>query len=216
VSTRARSRRAPRRSIRRWADAGGPGSRRTWRIAAVAALGVVAVLALVNRDAISDLLGDQIREVTLPLRHEDIIRQQAAEKGVPADLIAAVIYTESKFRDQESEAGARGLMQVTPETAEFIERDSGGSTFVAEDLSDPDINIRYGTYFLRYLIDTYDGNLVAALAAYNAGSGKVDEWGGAALELDDIRYEETRNHVETVLEKREEYRKHYAKELDLD
>ncbi|MGZ5347464.1 MAG: lytic transglycosylase domain-containing protein, partial [Solirubrobacterales bacterium] len=122
---------------------------------------------------------------------------------------------ESRFRDQESHAGARGLMQVTPETAEFIERDSGGSTFEADDLSDPDINIRYGTYYLRYLIQRFDGNLVAALAAYNAGETNVQAWGGSALRIDGIEFEETREYVETVLSKRDEYREHYAEELGL-
>ena len=67
--------------------------------------------------------------MTLPLRHEDIIRQQAEEKGVDAALIAAVIYTESRFVDQTSNAGARGLMQITPETANDIETLSGGTSF---------------------------------------------------------------------------------------
>jgi peptidoglycan lytic transglycosylase len=158
---------------------------------------------------------EAIREVTLPLRHDDIIRQQAAEKGVPADLIAAVIYAESKFRDETSDAGARGLMQITPQTANVIERLSGGEAFVLEDLSDPDINIRYGTFYLRYLLDRYDGNEVAALAAYNAGQAHVDEWGGARLELDDIAFPETRGYVEEVLDKRDEYRDHYREELGL-
>ncbi|MGZ5323116.1 MAG: lytic transglycosylase domain-containing protein, partial [Solirubrobacterales bacterium] len=152
----SRSRASGKRSRSRRASGGGrsrpQGNRRKRAIVAAVVLALGAGLAVVNRDEISDLLGDQIREVTLPLRHEDIIRQQSEEKGVPPDLIAAVIYAESRFRDQESHAGARGLMQVTPETAEFIERDSGGSTFEADDLSDPDINIRYGTYYLRYLI----------------------------------------------------------------
>ncbi len=87
-----------------------------------------------------------IQELTLPLRHEDIIRQQAKEKGVDAALIAAVIYSESKFSDQTSSAGARGLMQITPETARDVERHSGGTTFKIGDLSDPEINIRYGTF----------------------------------------------------------------------
>ena len=110
-----------------------------------------------------------IQELTLPLRHEDIIRQQARDKDVDASLIAAVIYAESRFRDQTSSAGARGLMQITPETANEIERHSGGTTFKLNDLSDPEINIRYGTFYLRDLLDRYDGNEVAALAAYNAG-----------------------------------------------
>ena len=163
----------------------------------------------------SESIQDRIREVTLPLRHEDIIRQQAAQKKIPADLIAGVIYAESRFRDQESHAGARGLMQVTPQTAELIEDLSGGSTFVADDLSDPDINIRYGSFYLRYLLDKFGGNMIAALAAYNAGETNVAAWGGADLRADDIRFQETRDYVDTVLEKRDEYREHYADELGL-
>ena len=74
-------------------------------------------------------LGEAVREITLPLRHDDIIRQQASDKDVDAALIAAVIYEESRFRDQTSHAGARGLMQITPETADFIARRSGGVRF---------------------------------------------------------------------------------------
>ncbi len=119
-----------------------------------------------------------IQELTLPLRHEDVIRQQAAEKDVDAALIAAVIYSESKFRDQTSSAGARGLMQITPGSGEGRRAHSGGTTFKLDDLSDPEINIRYGTFLLRELLDRYDGDEAAALAAYNAGPGNVDKWGG--------------------------------------
>jgi soluble lytic murein transglycosylase len=154
-----------------------------------------------------------IQELTLPLHHEDVIRQQAAEKGVDAALIAAVIYAESKFSDQTSSAGARGLMQITPETAKEIERHSGGTTFELSDLSDPEINIRYGTYVLRELLERYGGDEVAALAAYNAGPGNVDKWGGSDLTVDEIPFPETRAYVDEVLEKRQAYRDKYAKEL---
>ena len=159
---------------------------------------------------------DALREVTLPLRHDDIIRQQAAEKDLDPALIAAVIYAESRFNESaRSSADARGLMQVTPATAEAIAAKSGGTTFEVSDLDDPEINIRYGTYHLRDLLDSYDGNLIAALAAYNAGSGNVDSWGGPALELDDVRFEDTRAYVEQVLEKRDQYRDNYADDLGL-
>jgi len=188
------------------------GRRRFVWIGLAAVVGAALAYGFANRDELEDTL----REVTLPLRHEDIIRQQAAEKGLPPDLIAAVIYAESRFRDQESHAGARGLMQITPQTAEIVEKDSGGSTFETDDLSNPDINIRYGSYYLRDLLDQYEGNEVAALAAYNAGPGRVDDWGGASLEQDDIEFDETRDYVDRVLEKREEYREHYGDELGLD
>ncbi|HEX6455428.1 MAG TPA: lytic transglycosylase domain-containing protein [Solirubrobacterales bacterium] len=154
-----------------------------------------------------------IQELTLPLRHEDVIRQQAQEKGVDAALIAAVIYSESKFSDQESSAGARGLMQITPEAAKFIEKRSGGTTFKLDDLSDPEINIRYGTFLLKELLDRYEGDEAAALAAYNAGPGNADKWGGAGLSVEGIPFPETRAYVEEVLEKQAEYRQKYAKEL---
>ena len=154
-----------------------------------------------------------IKELTLPLQHEDIIREQAHEKGVDAALIAAVIYSESKFNDAESSAGARGLMQITPEAAETIERHSGGTTFNLDDLSDPEINIRYGTFLLKELLERYDGDEAAALAAYNAGPGNADKWGGSALRVEEIPFPETRAYVEEVLDKQREYRHAYAQEL---
>jgi soluble lytic murein transglycosylase len=185
--------------------------RRVLAIVGAVVAGVALGLVLTRLDTFSNA----IREVTLPLRHDDIIRQQAAEKDVPADLIAAVIYAESKFEDRTSSAGARGLMQITPETAAVIENLSGGQTFVVEDLSDPDLNIRYGTFYLRYLLDHYGGNEVAALAAYNAGQSHVDAWGGSEVELADIEFPETRDYVEEVLSKRDEYRDKYGDELGL-
>ena len=176
---------------------------------AVTALGA---FLLVN----SDRFQRTLEEVTLPLQHEDIIRQQAAEKDVPADLIAAVIYTESKFRDQTSSAGARGLMQLTPATAQHIANVSHGINFKVDDLSNPDVNIRYGTFYLHYLIQKFGDNEIAALAAYNAGETNVAAWGGSSLRLDDIAFPETRDYVENVLEKRDEYARHYHHELGLD
>ena len=183
----------------------------TRRLVVVGLLVAVAVVVAVKLD-----VGRAIKEVTLPLRHEDIIRQQAADKDLDPALIAAVINEESGFDEQaRSGADARGLMQVTPATAQAIANESGGTTFTIEDLDDPQINISYGSFHLRELLDQYDGNIVAALAAYNAGSGHVDEWGGADLELDDIEFPETRAYVENVLEKRDAYRDNYADELGL-
>ena len=118
-------------------------------------------------------LDKAIQELTLPLRHEDIIRQQADEKDVDASLIAAVIYSESRFRDQTSSAGARGLMQITPEAANEIERLSGGTTFKLErPRAIPKSTSATAPTCLRELLDRYDGDEVAALAAYNAGPGQ--------------------------------------------
>ncbi len=185
-------------------------ARVTRAVFVLAGLTAVAVLAVF---LLSDFFERGIREVTLPLRHENIIRQQADDKGVDAALIAAVIYSESRFVDQTSPADARGLMQITPETAEDIERLSGGTSFELEDLSDPDINIRYGTFYLAHLLDIYDGDLVAALAAYNAGPGNAQDWGGSNMTIEDITFPETREYVKGVLEKQREYRHIYDLEL---
>ena len=80
-------------------------------------------------------------------------------------------------------------------------------------MSDPEINIRYGTYLLRELLDRYDGDVVAALAAYNAGPGNVDKWGGSDLSVEEIPFPETRAYVEEVLDKQRAYRDKYAREL---
>jgi soluble lytic murein transglycosylase len=160
--------------------------------------------------------GEAIREVTLPLRHEDVIRQQAERFDIDAALIAAIIKQESNFRDQTSSAGARGLMQITPETADTIETLSGGETFVYEDLADYELNIRYGSFYLNHLLDRFGGNEVAALAGYNGGPENAEAWGGADLEVEDIAFAETRHYVESVLELRGQYRDNYAKELGLD
>lgn len=188
----------------------GRARRRRW----VAMGGVAIVVGLVVGILIAAGTFDKaIKELTLPLRHEDIIRQQSAEKGVDASLIAAVIYSESKFADQTSSAGARGLMQITPEAANEIERLSGGTSFRLEDLSDPEINIRYGTFLLRELLDRFEDDEAAALAAYNAGPANAEEWGGSALTVEAIPFPETRAYVEEVLEKRAAYRDEYGREL---
>jgi soluble lytic murein transglycosylase len=184
--------------------------RKRWPIFGTAA---VVLGLLVGILAASGTFDKAIKELTLPLQHEDIIRQQSREKGVDAALIAAVIYAESKFDDAESSAGARGLMQITPDAAKFIEKQSGGTTFKLDDLSDPEINIRYGTFLLKELLERYDGNEAAALAAYNAGPGNADKWGGSHLRVEEIPFPETRAYVEEVLGKQREYRHKYAHEL---
>ena len=162
-----------------------------------------------------------IREIVLPLQHQDIIRQQAADKNLDPALIAAVIYQESKFEDRTSAAGAKGLMQITPDTARFIARKSGGTAFQLRDLATPQINIAYGSWYLRYLIDRYSGNETLAVAAYNAGANNVDRWVASAGGPDhfdparDIPFAETRAYVASVSAHRKQYRHRYAHELGL-
>jgi soluble lytic murein transglycosylase len=190
--------------------------RRRISLAAGLALVVVCVLSLAKP------ADHAVQEIRLPLRHEDIIRQQAAQKNVDASLIAAVIYTESHFRDQTSHAGAKGLMQLMPATADYIAQKTGGTSFRREDLATPQINIAYGTWYLRYLLHKYHGNTILTLAAYNAGEGKVDEWRATAAARGEkfrvashIPFKETRDYVHRVLDARQSYRSTYASELNL-
>src|SRR5215208_7789444 len=210
-ATSSRTRSAPRRRVSR---------ARAWRrrlmLVAGFALVVLAVLSLVRP------ADHAVREIKLPLRHEDIIRQQARDKHLDAALIAAVIYAESRFRDQTSNAGAKGLMQLMPETADYIAQKSGGTAFEHGDLATPQVNIAYGSWYLRYLLHKYGGREILALAAYNAGEGKVDEWvAGASARGERFRvgqhipFPETRRYVQQVLDARIRYRRTYARELGL-
>lgn len=192
-------------------------ARKRRKRAAVALLALVGLVVLIGLHP----LKHAVQEITLPLRHEDIIRQQSRDKGLDPALVAAVIYQESKFSDRTSVAGARGLMQITPATADFIAKQSGGVRFTQSDLGTPQINIAYGTWYLRWLMNRYDGRTKLAIAAYNAGFGHVDEWvkeAGGPDAFDpktDIPYPETRNYVQQVMERRKDYARRYSRELGL-
>ena len=181
-------------------------------------LAAVVIAAAAAALSLAPWADDAVQELRLPLRHEDIIRQQAADKGLDPALIAGVIYAESHFRDQTSHAGAKGLMQLMPQTADYIAAKSGGTRFEQGDLATPQVNIAYGSWYLRYLLDKYDEQVVLALAAYNAGEGKVDEWlagHGRAFSADEIPFPETRSYVLKVLGARADYTRTYPRELGL-
>jgi soluble lytic murein transglycosylase len=136
-----------------------------------------------------------------PLEYEQILKGHARNYRLEPALLAAVIYQESKFdADAESRSGAIGLMQLTPETAQGIALRTGGSRFELDDLYDPELNVRYGSWYLRHLLERYDGDLRKALAAYNGGQGNVDRG---------VVFAETREYVKSVIATRERYRKAY-------
>src|SRR5712691_2719187 len=150
--------------------------------------------------------------IRYPLSYAPIVRGHARNYDLDPALLAAVIYQESKFRaDVRSSSGAIGLMQLLPDTAKGIAVHTGGTRFRVSDLYDPEINVRYGAWYLRHLLQKY-GDEETALAAYNAGQRNVDEWlrdGGG------IRFAETRHYVSRVEELKEIYRHAYANELGL-
>jgi len=145
-----------------------------------------------------------------PLSYEQIVRGHARNYDLEPALLAAVIYQESKFdAEARSDAGAIGLMQLQPETAKGIALRTGGSKFRVEDLTNPEINVRYGSWYLRHLLDKY-GDETLALAAFNAGQGNVDSW---QREGKGIAFAETRHYIDRVQELKAIYRDAYASEL---
>jgi soluble lytic murein transglycosylase len=158
----------------------------------------------------------------LPLNDASIIRKQAAEKDLDPALIAAVIYAETKFDPRPSSAGAEGLMQILPATAYYLAHLSGGITFTAGDLADPSVNVAYGSYYLRYLLNHYGGNEMLAVAAYNGGLTNVDQWvahaqaAGHQLTVREIPFPQTREYVQRVLDAERAYREAYPRQLGLE
>jgi len=172
----------------------------------VLAVGVISAVALVQ-----EAKPGWWQRLWYPLEYDEIVRGHAQNYGLDPALLAAVIYQESKFKaDAESSSGAIGLMQVLPDTAKGIALHTGGSAFRVDDLYDPELNVRYGCWYLRHLLRKY-GDERTALAAYNAGQDNVDRWRRAG---GGIRFAETRAYVRRVEELKRIYRGAYGAELE--
>jgi soluble lytic murein transglycosylase len=187
------------------------------RRAVLVLLGTAGFLILIVLAA--PLFRKAVDDLTLPLRYNDIIRAQAAAEHLDPALIAGVIYAETKFDARTSPAGAEGLMQIEPRTAEFLAKRSGGFAFKVSDLGTPQVNIAYGSYYLRYLLNEYGGSKVLALAAYNGGETNVNLWlararaRGERFTLAQIPFPETRAYVQKVLVAQKDYRSTYPTQL---
>ncbi len=151
-----------------------------------------------------------------PYPYQDLVMLYSEANGISPALVASVIKHESKFSNEvHSHRGAVGLMQLMPETAEWIAGELEDSAFSEERLHDPEMNIRYGTWYLALLDREFEGNQILALAAYNAGRGTVHEWmddyGWDAdfKDIASIPYPETRLYVERVLKDRNQYENLY-------
>jgi soluble lytic murein transglycosylase len=147
-----------------------------------------------------------------PLRYANIVRGHAAHYDLNPALLAAVIEQESKFNaGAKSSSGAIGLMQLQPATAKGIALRTGGSKFVLSDLYDPEINVRYGAWYLHHLLLKY-GDERLALAAYNAGQRNVDRWRARG---EGVQFAETRAYIDHVGHLKGIYRRAYRTELGL-
>ncbi|MGI9116275.1 MAG: lytic transglycosylase domain-containing protein [Gaiellales bacterium] len=173
------------------------------------------VLAAVGLYAVKTEPGWYVR-MRYPLEYGAIIRAHADNYGLEPSLLAAVVYTESKFDpNAKSSAGAIGLMQLLPATAQGIADHTGGGSYQPTDLYDPELNIRYGAYYLARMRDKYRDHpqaLDLALAAYNAGQGNVDRWVAATPAGRPVRipFRETRDYIARVHRLQALYRRGYG------
>lgn len=180
----------------------------------------VAIIALVVLLISGVFVGQQMYiKSAYPLSYEEQIKKYSKEFDVDPILVASLICRESKYRVKaKSAAGARGLMQIMPDTGEWIAKQLKVD-YKLEDLYDPDVNVRFGCWYLEYCLDKFDGRTDEALAAYNAGPGKVNEWLGDSRyssdkkTLSSIPYEETKTYVEVINANYDKYKKYYSKDL---
>lgn len=189
---------------------------RRWRLLGPAAVVLVAlIIALTLMLRVPGHLEERVQRAMHPLEYEQSIVTASERYDVEPALVAGVIHTESRFRPQaESSQGAYGLMQILPETAEFISQQSG----IQGDYREPEVNVFMGTWYLSYLEGEYPGDERVALAAYNAGRGNVDGWTQSdEFDVeDDIPFPETREYVQDVREARDTYAELYGSGLDGD
>lgn len=141
-----------------------------------------------------------------PTPHKELVFKYAQEYDVDPYLVFALMRVESQFEPEATSAsGARGLMQIMPDTARWSARQLGMTGFTEDQLDDPEINIKLGCWYVSDLSREFRGRLPVVLAAYNAGRGNVREWlitgiwDGTPENMKQIPYLETRNHVQRVL-----------------
>lgn len=156
------------------------------------------------------------RAYLYPYPYQQVIEEYAKENHIDSTLVAGVIMSESKFKnDVHSHRGAIGLMQLMPSTAEWISHQIDDGNFSVDQLHEPETNIRYGVWYLASLQQEFDNNEILMLAAYNAGRGNVHEWMRENHwdmdfhDIDEIPYEETRAYVMRVLKNQQKYQKLY-------
>lgn len=164
-----------------------PNNIRTWTIVCIVLVCAVAFL----------LRGVVVYQV-YPLEFKDEIKVYSEEYALDPHFVSAVIRTESGFDETAvSRRGAVGLMQIMPDTGTWAAEKIGITDFTADMLSQPDVNIRIGCWYLRYLDDMFEGDQNKVMAAYNAGPNNVKEWAGDD-ELGDIPFPETENYLVKV------------------
>ncbi len=176
---------------------------------------ILAVLLLLGYFALNHGYNNFMKKA-YPLEYTDIVAKEATANQLDPALVYSVMKVESNFDpDAESHAGAIGLMQLTPDTFEWVQTKLKSDTKYTEaDLYTPEINVRYGCKLLSLLLNKYSQK-GTALSAYNAGIGTVNSWlknpdiSKDGETLDNIPYAETRKYVDAVLKNYDNYKKLY-------
>ena len=168
-----------------------------FRYSKIVILGILILLALNAKD---------IGQFLFPISYSQVISREAKGTGLDALLVTAVVRTESGFNPiAVSAKGARGLMQIMPETGQYVAKKEGFPEFKAELLFDPEYNVKIGVAYINELYQEYRGDTVLVLAAYNAGRGNVNKWlqqqswTGELSNIDRIPFPETRQFIRKVL-----------------
>ncbi len=164
---------------------------------------------------------DRIIKMLYPVAYEQTVLEHARRNELDPYLVLGLIKAESNFVcDAQSHKEAKGLMQLTDSTAEWVAGKMGMENFSVGQLSDPEVNISLGCWYLKHLLDSYDGDQTLALCAYNAGSGNVDKWLSDTRysldgeTLDAIPFPETRNYVQNTEKYTKQYKKLYPSLFD--
>jgi soluble lytic murein transglycosylase len=168
------------------------------------------------------LSSSSVGKMLYPIHFQEEIRQNAAEYGLDPFLIAAIIRVESNYQTHtESSKGAFGLMQLMPDTSEWIVDTARLSPSYKKDLHNPSVSIQLGSWYLSWLHKQFNGNTVAAIAGYNAGQGNVihwlqnEQWDGTLANTYAIPYGETRHYIQRVLYYYNKYHNLYAQDWNV-
>ncbi|MDD3706579.1 MAG: lytic transglycosylase domain-containing protein [Clostridiaceae bacterium] len=146
-----------------------------------------------------------ILKLLYPIEYKETIIKHGQINNIDPLLLAALIKTESNFEPQaESRKGAKGLMQITPATGEWIAKTINMSNYEEDMLFDPEVNILLGSWYVKHLRDYYKSSFELVFAAYNGGRGNVDKWlkdknlSSDGMTLDTIPFAETKNYIEKL------------------
>ncbi len=184
---------------------------------------IIIIVCAIILGVVVDLVWGAIEKKTHPDDFKIYITQYSVEYNVPEPVIYAVIKVESDFDARaKSSAGARGLMQMMPKTFEWLTGEEHLCEYLdTSELYEPEVSIRYGTYYLNYLYKKFNYNWDTALAAYNGGEGNVTKWlrdpeySDDGMTLKDMPFDETRNYVKKVNREIDTYKKLYYEQNEV-